>query len=294
MAHVLIPLPSRDFDPTEAAVTWKVCSARGHRIVFATPDGAPAAADDMMLTGCGLDPWGFLPGLDRLRLVGLLMRADSAGREAYAAMKRDPAYVHPRRWRDVFEKDFDGLVLPGGHRARGMREYLESPVLQDLAVAFFRADKAVGAICHGVLLLARSVDPSSGRSVLFKRKTTALTWSMERLAGRVGRIVRWWDPNYYRTYPDETGEAEGYRSVEAEVKRALATSSDFQDVGANDPDRRLKLSGRKRDRIDELSACLRRAGRQLRFGALARRRTHLCENFRRRSRGRDELVVCVN
>ena len=40
MAHVLIPLPSRDFDPTEASVTWKVCSARGHRIVFATPDGA--------------------------------------------------------------------------------------------------------------------------------------------------------------------------------------------------------------------------------------------------------------
>jgi len=73
---------------------------------------------------------------------------------------------------------------------------------------------------------------------------------MERLAGRVGRIVRWWDPHYYRTYPDEPGEAEGYRSVEAEVKRALAVPSDFQDVGANDPDRWLKLSGRTRDRIE--------------------------------------------
>ena len=250
MAHVLIPLPSRDFDPTEASVTWKVCSARGHKIVFATPEGTPAAADDMMLTGCGLDPWGFVPGLDRLPLVGLLMRADSAGREAYAAMTRDPAYVRPCRWCEVFEKDFDGLVLPGGHRARGMREYLESPVLQELAVAFFRADKAVGAICHGVLLLARSIDPLTGHSVLFGRKTTALTWSMERLAGRVGRIVRWWDPHYYRTYPDEPGEAEGYRSVEAEVKRALAVPSDFQDVGANDPDRWLELSGRTRDRIE--------------------------------------------
>ena len=125
MARVLIPLPSRDFDPTEAAVAWKVCSARGHRIVFATPEGTPAAADDMMLSGCGLDPWGFAPGLDRLRLVGLLMRADSAGREAYSAMMRDPAYRQPRRWCEVFEEDFDGLVLPGGHRARGMREYLE-------------------------------------------------------------------------------------------------------------------------------------------------------------------------
>jgi putative intracellular protease/amidase len=165
-------------------------------------------------------------------------------------MTGDPAYVQPCRWREVFEKDFDGLVLPGGHRARGMREYLESHVLQELAVAFFRADKAVGAICHGVLLLARSIDPLTGHSVLFGRKTTALTWSMERLAGRVGRIVRWWDPNYYRTYPDDAGEAEGYRSVEAEVKRALAMPSDFQDVGAHDPDRRLKLSGRTRDRIE--------------------------------------------
>jgi len=203
MARVLIPLPSRDFDPTEAAVTWKVCSARGHRIVFATTDGAPAAVDDIMLTGCGLDPWGFVPGLDRLRLVGLLMSADSAGREAYAAMTRDPSYRQPHCWRESSEKDFDGLVLPGGHRARGMREYLESSALQDLVVAFFRADKAVGAICHGVLLLARSIDPLTGRSVLFGRKTTGLTWSMERLAGRVGKIVRWWNPNYYRTYPDK-------------------------------------------------------------------------------------------
>ena len=117
MARVLIPLPSRDFDPTESAVTWKVCSERGHTIAFATPEGKPAAADDMMLTGCGLDPWGFLPGLNRVRLIGLLMRADSVGREAYAAMTRDPAHVQPCRWSEVFEKDFDGLVLPGGHRA---------------------------------------------------------------------------------------------------------------------------------------------------------------------------------
>ena len=67
------------------------------------------------------------------------MRADSAGREAYTAMIRDPAYNQPRRWREVIEMDFDGLVLPGGHRARGIGEYLESSVLQDLAVAFFRA-----------------------------------------------------------------------------------------------------------------------------------------------------------
>ena len=65
-----------------------------------------------------------------------------------------------------------------------------------------------------------------------------------------GRSCDGGNPNYYRTYPDKLGEADGYRSVEAEVKRALATPSDFQDVRVNDPDRWVKLSGLKRDRID--------------------------------------------
>jgi hypothetical protein len=29
MAHVLIPLPALDFDPTEAAVSWSVLKATG-------------------------------------------------------------------------------------------------------------------------------------------------------------------------------------------------------------------------------------------------------------------------
>lgn len=140
----------------------------------------------MMLTGRGLDPWGFLPGLDRLRLVGLLMRADSDGREAYAAMTRDPAYRQPRRWVEVSERGFDGLVLPGGHRARGMREYLESDVLQNLAVAFFRANKAVGAICHGVLLLeAASHRPAVPFSLGAERRHCPGRWSALRSASGV-------------------------------------------------------------------------------------------------------------
>ena len=58
MAHVLFLLPARDFDPSEAAVSWRVLVNAGHVVNFATPDGRPAAADDMMLTGKGLDPWG--------------------------------------------------------------------------------------------------------------------------------------------------------------------------------------------------------------------------------------------
>ena len=251
MARVLIPLPARDYDPTEAAVSWRVLRDLGHIVVFATPDGAPAEADDLMLHGRGLDPWGFLPGLDWLVLIGRFMRADDAGRAAYDQMVQSPESRSPIRWSDAREEDFDGLLLPGGHRARGMRLYLESPELQALAVAFFHADKPVGAVCHGVVLLARSIDPATGRSVLYGRKTTALTWALEKVAVRVGRIVRWWDPTYYSTYPEQPGEPDGYRSVQAEVTRTLAAPSDFCDVPPGAPDHALKTSGRARDRRDD-------------------------------------------
>ncbi|MCB1534632.1 MAG: DJ-1/PfpI family protein [Rhodoblastus sp.] len=251
MARVLIPLPARDYDPTEAAVSWRVLSELGHEVVFATPDGAPAEADDLMVHGRGLDPWGLVPGLDRLVFIGRFLRADAAGRAAYDAMKRSPEWRSPMRWSDGRASEFDGLLLPGGHRARGMREYLESPVLQALAVDFFHARKPVGAVCHGVVLLARSVDPKTGHSVLYGRKTTALTWALERVAVRVGRIARWWDPTYYSTYPDHQGEPEGHRSVQAEVTRALADPADFQDVPPGMPDAALKTGGRARDRAND-------------------------------------------
>src|SRR5437588_7319157 len=58
MARVLVPLPARDFDPSEAAVGWRVLVNAGHTVGFATPDGRPAVADDMMLTGEGPRPLG--------------------------------------------------------------------------------------------------------------------------------------------------------------------------------------------------------------------------------------------
>ena len=54
-ARVLCLLPARDFDPSEAAVSWQVLTRAGHLVRFATPDGEPATADDIMLTGKGLD-----------------------------------------------------------------------------------------------------------------------------------------------------------------------------------------------------------------------------------------------
>jgi protease I len=200
MATVLMPLPSRDFDPTETGVPWRLLRERGHRLVFATPDGKPGAADPEMVTGKGLG------------LFARLLKADQNGRGAYEAMVRDAAFNRPMRYDDIHESEFDGLLLPGGH-AKGMRPYLESAVLKLTVSSFFARQKPVGAICHGVLLAARSRD--GGKSVLHGRKTTALTRRMELSAWALTCLYH---GDYYRTYKTP---------VEDEVKAALARPEDF-------------------------------------------------------------------
>jgi putative intracellular protease/amidase len=260
MAAVIIPIPRRDFDPSETAVSWKVLTELGHTVSFATPDGSQGEADPLMLTGCGLDPWGFIPGLNRIKALGLIVRANGDARRAYRAMAACEAFQKPLLWREVRAADFDGLLLPGGHWARGMREYLESPGLQSLVAEFFAAAKPVAAICHGVLLAARSRD-AAGKSVLFGRKTVALTWALESAAITFGQFARFWDPHYYRTYPDQPGQPKGYMSVQAEVTRALASQADFVDVPKNLKDYRLKTSGIARDSAaDERPAWVVRDG----------------------------------
>jgi len=261
MVTVLVPLPACDFDPTEVAVSWQVLSAAGHDVRFATPSGQPARADDLMVTGRGLDPWGAIPGVRRLTLVGRILRADKAAREAYAELLADEAFGSPLHWGAARRSAYDALLLPGGHRARGMRPYLESPEVQQMAVDSFRAARPVGAICHGVLVAARAVDPLTGHSVLHGRRTTALTWSLERKAWGVARYSRFWDANYYRTYVEEPGQPWGYMSVQQEVTRALADPAHFEDVAKDTPDRRRKTSGRARDTLtDERPAWVVRDG----------------------------------
>ena len=201
MASVLIPLPSADFDPTEAAVPWKILRARGHTVVFATPDGRPGRADQRMLTGQGLGP------------LAPLLKAGASGRRAYAEMERSAEFLHPRTHAQVRMADYDGLLLPGGH-APGMKPYLESGRLQELVAEAFAQGQPVGAICHGVLVAARA-RKTGERSVLFGRKTTALTRQMELTAWA---LTCAWLGNYYRTYP---------QTVQQEVTAALSTPGDF-------------------------------------------------------------------
>jgi putative intracellular protease/amidase len=247
MGTVLIPIPDRDFDPTEVAVSWQVLRANGHRVVFATESGSPGVADDIMVTGRGLDIWSSLPGLGAITLVGRMLRANKDARRAYQEMLQSPEYQDPSSWTATILDGIDALLLPGGHRARGMRSYIDSDRLHRLVVDAFARGITVAAICHGVLLAARSVDPETGRSVLYGRRTTALTWALERTAWRLTRITRFWDPDYYRTYAEEPGQPTGYMSVQSEVTRALKSPADFCDVPRGSPHWRLKTSGMVRD-----------------------------------------------
>jgi putative intracellular protease/amidase len=247
MGSVLIPIPDRDFDPTEVAISWQVLRANGHRIVFSTQSGSPGVADDIMVTGRGLDFWSAIPGLGAITIVGRMLRANKDARRAYHDMLQSPEYQQPSRWAETSLDGIDALLLPGGHRARGMRSYIDSDTLQRLVVDAFSRGLKVAAICHGVLLAARSVDPTTGHSVLYGRRTTALTWALERTAWRLTRITRFWDRNYYRTYSEESGQPSGYMSVQSEVTRALKNPADFCDVERGSAHWRLKTSGLARD-----------------------------------------------
>ena len=259
--NILMPLPSRDFDPTEVCITWRILLEAGHDVIFATPDGMPALADPLMISGEGLDVWGWVPGLKRIKLLGLVLRAHSEARQCYARVLKDSRFVQPLSYQQALDRDlaqpFDALVLPGGH-AKGMRPYLESPILQNLVARFFEpqtlpaSHRPVAAVCHGVLLAARSRSLTTGRSVLWGRKTTALTWKLEKSAWDLTRWwARFWDPAYYRTYTESKGEPSGYWSVESEVKRALASDDDFVHVPSQDPNHWRKTSGLHRDRDDD-------------------------------------------
>ena len=199
MATVLMALPDRDFDPTEVAVPWQRLRDDGHDVVFATETGK------------------VVPEADPRLLKGVILRQLGAAPEPvsfYEELTKDRSFRRPLAWSRIEPDQYDGWLLPGGH-APGMRQYLGSPVLQEKSAAFFALGRPVGAICHGVVVLARSIDPATKRSVIANYQTTALTKAMERTAYY---LTAWRLGRYYRTYPTY---------VEDEVRSALDSRSQF-------------------------------------------------------------------
>jgi putative intracellular protease/amidase len=191
VSRILFPLPDADFDVTEVAVPWRLLTRAGHEVVFATEHGARPAADPLLLTGV---------------LFGQL-GAEPEPKAFYGEMERSPELERPVAWGDVEPLAYDALFLAGGH-APGMRQYLGSESLQAKVLAFWRTGRPVAAICHGVLVLARTRD-GEGKSVLHDVRTTCLPKYMERTAYY---LTAWKLGRYYRTYDPY---------VEDEVRAAL-------------------------------------------------------------------------
>jgi putative intracellular protease/amidase len=198
MAKVLVPLPDRDFDVTEVAVPWKLLVEAGHEVVFATEAGATPACDPLLLTGVVFGKLGARPEPITF----------------YRELEKAPSFVSPRAWAAGDAEAFDALFLAGGH-APGMRQYLGSETVHALTSAFFATGKPVAAICHGVLVAARSKRPD-GHSVLHGLRTTCLPKYMERSAYLA---TFWRRGRYYRTYP---------MYVEDEVRASLAAPEHFE------------------------------------------------------------------
>lgn len=199
MPRVLIPLPDKDFDPTEVAVPWKMFRDEGFEVVFATENKTVAKTDTLLITGVIFGQLG----------------ADKEAIGFYRDMERSSEFLHPISYSEINPTDFDLLHLPGGH-AQGMKQYLENKTLQEKVVEFFHLKKVVGAVCHGCLVLARSTDPETGHSVVYGKTITALTKILERTAYF---ITAWKLGTYYRTYPEY---------VQDEVCRNLKDKSQFQ------------------------------------------------------------------
>lgn len=198
MKRILIPLPNKDFDLTEVAVPWRLFKNESFEIVFATEDGQKGQVDPLLISGVVFGQLGAKP------------QAISFYRE----LEKSNEFLNPIKFEDINLKEFDLLHLPGGH-AKGMIPYLENKTLQEKVLEFYKANKTIGAICHGGIILARTINPETGKSIIYNYKVTALTKFLEKTAYY---ITAWKHGNYYRTYPEY---------VQDEVSRNLISKKNF-------------------------------------------------------------------
>ena len=199
---ITILLPSSDYDPTESGVIWHALVNNGFDVQFATPNGEKAYADKR-LTDIGFS------------LLSPLLMPQKPAMKCYNAMIESKAFLQPISYQQVDVDAVQGIHVPGGH-AQGMKTLIESDTAQKIIVDAFKKNLSVATVCHGVLLLARSIDSDTGKSVLYGKQTTGLIKPMELAAWSMTWL---WLKNYYRTYNI---------SVATEVKRVLKSPKDFK------------------------------------------------------------------
>ena len=149
--------------------------------------------------------------------------------ELYDEMTAAPEWKTPSAWSSPeFSLDSFSLVfLPGGHE-KGVRQVIDSPVIQKALGAYFPqtrkpSTKSAAAICHGVMALSEG-KTADGKSVLHDATTTALPGAMEDVAYQGTRLVL---GDYYKTYgagSETVEEFVGLRVDDASPQRASTDS----------------------------------------------------------------------
>lgn len=196
-----MPLPDNDFDLTEVSVPWKLFSQKKYSVTFATENGNRACCDPKLITGVIFGKLG----------------AEKEAIAFYRELEQQPSFLRPIKYSEIVPEEYDALVLPGGH-AHGMKQYLESSVLQGKTLQFFKLNKIIAGICHGAIVLARTID-ETGKSIIYDRKITGLTKFLERVAYY---LTFWKLGKYYRTYP---------KYVQDEVTDCLCQKNNFKTGG---------------------------------------------------------------
>lgn len=129
------------------------------------------------------------------------------------------------------------IFFPGGHE-KGVQQVIDSSTVHQHIAQYFpqtlstapnnttndpSQKKAIGAVCHGVMVLSSSIYPpdtsNAGKSVLYDVDTTALPAAFERAAYYGTKL---WLGDYYKTY------GAGSENVQDSVTEKLASKEQFK------------------------------------------------------------------
>ncbi len=201
MATILMPIPNRGFDPTEAGVPWRLMRSRGYRVVFATPDGNQGQADPTLITGKGLG------------LLGRFMMADANGRSAYEEMTQVADFQCPIRYDAIRSQDFDALLLPGGHAPAYVLISNRRCCSRSSSTSFAPASRSAPSVTGSCCVRELAVRIAGRSFTEGKQRALPKAWNWPaRLFTRLHLL------HYHQTYAT---------SVEEEVRAVLANRDDF-------------------------------------------------------------------
>ncbi|KAH7136342.1 class I glutamine amidotransferase-like protein [Dactylonectria macrodidyma] len=199
---VLIIMADYGHEPTEATVPYVAFKDAGFDVKFATENGKAPECDKLLIEGLGQ------------KLLG----AKKTVVQDYAKMIASEECQHPLSWSapDFSLDPFSLVFIPGGHD-KAVQQIIDSTVVHALLADYFpktrKPDgvKAIGAICHGVLVLANAKG-ADDHSVISDCCTTTLPARFEQVAYWGTRMFL---GDYYKTY------GHGSENVEHSVRKIL-------------------------------------------------------------------------